>query len=160
MKSILSLASLTCLCSSLAYAAPEPISGLVGTITFTAKATISEGGVTKETKTEEAHQNAIDNNQDSTRTETYTPAVERFGNREILQATLETDDIKGWSLIFLESEAFSGLVAYKKGQTPIPVPESMVSFELAGFGPGLESGLFPYKQTETFTAKNHTTKGS
>jgi hypothetical protein len=157
MKTILSLASAACMLCSLSYATPIP-TGLAGNITLTGTATVGAGGTYKENKTSEAHETAIDNNQNSTRTESYTAPVQKIGNREILQALLETDNVKGWSLIFVNTDGFEGLVAYKKGQPAIPVPEDLLQFSLSGFGG--ESALFSHKQSETFTAKNHTLKGT
>jgi len=158
MKTILSIASLAaCLCGMpLAFA--QPFEAISGSITVTTKAIVGLEGTYKENKTEQAHQLAIENNKNSTRTESYTAPVQKVGNREILQAVLETENIKGWSLVFVDTDGFEGVVAYKKGQPPVPVSEDILKFRLPEFEE--ESGLSSYKEVETFIAKNETFKGT
>ncbi len=156
MKTILSIAGLAAFLCGMPLTFAQPYEALSGSITVTARATIA--GTYKENKTEDAHDLAIDANQNSTRTASRTAQVQRIGNREILQAALDTENVKGWSLVFVETEGFEGVVAYKKGQPPVPVSEDILKFRLPEFEG--ESDFFSYKEVETFISKNQTFKGT
>ncbi len=151
MKTIIASASILAGFASVAQA--EVVPGWVSTINIAATATIQDESKFKENKTEEAHEDAIDEGKNSTRTVSYGTTSVRFGNREILQSMVEEgliDSIKGWSLavVYDEQDESEHLVAFKKGVQAVEVPEEIVSFDTDYWG-----GVFNVKSTHKFNAK-------
>ncbi len=100
--------------------------GSFSRVTLSVVRTNSDLELTTENKTEQAHINAIQSNQNSTRIAKVGIRSQRLSNRQILEFVLS--DIKGWALGYVESELFTGFVAYKKGELSIPIPAFTLSF--------------------------------
>ncbi|MDF3058837.1 MAG: hypothetical protein K0R17_3052 [Rariglobus sp.] len=144
MKALITAAGLFACLSSAGFAAPG-IVGLTGKVTISMKATFEDESKDKESKSYEAHELAIENDQSSVFKASWATTSVKVGNREILEAMF--DNIKGWSLMFVEGSGFEGVVAYKKGQTAVPVPEEYLTFD-----PSENDGVSRGGYTESYSA--------
>jgi hypothetical protein len=105
------------------FAAPSTAlaeGGLLGRFTLAITRTADDPENSSESKSELAHIGDIEAQQDSTRIEIIANKRTRIGNRQILELVVE--DVRGWSLVHVVSESYTGFVAYKKGVPAVPVP--------------------------------------
>lgn len=106
--------------------------GIFSRVTITVSRTTVDLDKSEENKTEAEHILAMENNQNSTWITKAGVRTLRIGNRQVLEYVLA--DLKGWSLGYVESELFTGFVAYKKGETSVAIPDAVLAFggETAG----------------------------
>jgi hypothetical protein len=127
------------------------------TITVALTLTYQDEAKFKQSKSEEDHNQAIESNKDSSRTESWGTSTLRYGNREILTAMGLPGGISGWALVDVEiytpSLEISGLHA-QKGQNYIPVPPELLSIGLTEHN--IDSGSFKSK----YSAKTRTENSS
>jgi hypothetical protein len=148
LRSLPLLAALISL--ALAPAAFAQESGLAGTFTLAVIRTAEDPEKTHESKSWDAHVAAIAADQNSTQIVTWGMKSERIGNRQILELALGTNDVRGWSLRYVESASYTGFVAYKKDTAPVKVSQAHLRLEMAPWGPSRG------KTTNRYTASNDT----
>lgn len=103
--------------------------------------------------TEAAHNQAIADGKNSTRTLTYSTKKEKVTNRQILEAMKEAElltTISNWAI----GEEDGVLVAYKKGEISVNVPEGL--FDIGSTSAGVGTG----KHVEKFVASKNRLTGS
>lgn len=123
------------------------VAGSTGNFTLALTVTSYDATKNKESKPFAQHQAAIAADADTTYTESWGTKTQKIGNRDILQAMFT--DIAGWSLVYVESENFDGVVAFKNGAPAVAVPRDVL--ELGNRLGGVESGKYSSKYT---AAKN------
>lgn len=155
---IATAALLGCLAST---SRADAIPGGHGALTIALTVIQEDDSKFSESKSYEAHQAAIEADQNSTRTLTYGIKKSKIGNRQILEALVEEElipEIKGWSLIYVLSEAYTGPVAYKKNTAPVAVPPKF--FDLGSSYGGYETGKFVSKYTAKKNTLNESSSGT